>query len=64
MPAQLAAMATGPDVAGPPTILRDKALMANVEQRPPLTDEQRETLGAFLVRSVKLPARRPSRQAA
>lgn len=73
MRARLAAMATprdddSPRVAALRAILRDEALMAhviaNVEQWPPLTDEQRETLGALLHRSLKRPARRPGQRAA
>jgi len=43
-------------------VLRDEMLMAhvraNVEQWPPLTDEQRDTLAALLHRHAKRPARR------
>jgi hypothetical protein len=74
MRARLAAMATpregdSPQVAALRAILRDEALMAhvtaNVEQWPPLTDEQRQTLAALLHRAVNRPAaRRPGRRAA
>jgi hypothetical protein len=73
MRARLAAMAAprdsdSPRVAELRAILRDEALMAhvtaNVEQWPPPSDEQRETLGALLHRTVKRPARRPGRRAA
>jgi hypothetical protein len=67
MRARLAAMATpregdSPRMAALRAILRDKALMAhvtaNVEQWPPLTDEQRRTLAALLHRPASQPRRR------
>ncbi len=67
MRARLAAMATpregdSPRVAALRAILRDEALMAhviaNVEQWPPLSDAQRDTLGALLHRPVNRPRRR------
>lgn len=60
MRARLAAMAAPrpddtPRVAALRAVLRDEALMAhvtaNVEQWPPLTDEQREALAALLARA-------------
>jgi hypothetical protein len=73
MRARLAAMATprdgdSPRVAELRAILRDEALMAhvtaNVEQWPPLSEEQRETLGALLQRSANRSVRRARRRAA
>jgi hypothetical protein len=73
MRARLAAMAAprssdSPDVAALRAILRDEALMAhvtaNVEQWPPLSDEQRETLAALLHRAAKRPTQRLGRRAA
>jgi hypothetical protein len=72
MRARLAAMATprdgdSPRVAELRAILRDEALMAhvtaNVEQWPPLSEEQRETLGALLQRSANGAANRSTRRA-
>ncbi len=67
MRARLAAMAApregdSPRVAALRAILRDETLMAhviaNVEQWPPLSDEQRATLGALLHRPASQPPRR------
>ena len=67
MRARLAAMAAPRDADTPKlatlrAVLRDEALMArviaNVEQWPPLTDEQREILGALLHRSANRSRRR------
>jgi hypothetical protein len=67
MRARLAAMAAPRDSDSPRlaklrAVLRDETLMAhvraNVEQWPPLTDEQRDTLAARLHRHAKRPARR------
>jgi hypothetical protein len=67
MRARLAAMAApregdSPRVAALRAILRDEALMAhviaNVEQWPPLSDEQRDLLAALLHRPVSPPQQR------
>jgi hypothetical protein len=67
MRARLAAMATpregdSPRMAALRAILRDETLMAhvvaNVEQWPPLSDEQRDTLAALLHRPASLPQQR------
>ena len=67
MRARLAAMAAPRDSDSPRlaklrAVLRDQALMAhvtaNVEQWPPLSEEQRETFAALLDRTAKRPARR------
>jgi hypothetical protein len=73
MRARLAAMAAPrdsdtPRLAALRAILRDQALMAhvtaNVEQWPPLSEEQRETLGALLDRTANRRAARRSRRRA
>lgn len=67
MRARLAAMAAPRDSDSPRlaklrAVLRDQALMAyvtaNVEQWPPLSEEQRDTLAALLGRTANRPARR------
>jgi hypothetical protein len=72
MRARLAAMAKPRDsddaeLAALRAVLRDERLMAhvtaNVEQWPPLTDEQRETIAALLNPARRNPARRnPARR--
>ena len=66
MHARLAAMAEPrdgdtPHVAALRAVLRDEVLMAyvtaNVDQWPPLTDEQREALAVLLGRSAHRPRR-------
>lgn len=56
-----------PSLAALRAVLRDETLMAhvmaNVEQWPPLDDEQRETLGALLDRSAVRAAKRPANRA-
>lgn len=73
MRARLAATAQpregdSPRLAALRAILRDESLMAhvtaNVEHWPPLSDEQRDTLGALLDRSAHRAARRSRRRAA
>ncbi|MDQ7905982.1 hypothetical protein RB614_15830 [Phytohabitans sp. ZYX-F-186] len=73
MRARLAAMAAPRDtdneqMAALRAILRDEALMAhvtaNVERWPPLSDEQRETLGALLNGAANRTAKRSRRRAA
>ncbi len=73
MRARLAAMAApresdSPRLAKLRAVLRDEALMAhvtaNVEQWPPLSEEQRDTLAALLDRSASRPANRSRRRAA
>jgi len=72
MRARLAATAQpregdNPSLAALRAILRDQTLMAhvtaNVEQWPPLSDEQRETLGALLDRSAARTANRTKNRA-
>lgn len=71
MRARLAAMAAPrdsdtPRLAALRAIRRDEALMAhvtaNVEQWPPLSEEQRETLGALLQRSANRAVSRSTRR--